>query len=170
MGDGGQEQRVVVPPGALASYYGDLSSGLIVPENMRIEDLTFRVIINPLGQIVAETQKITLISRYNFVFRRAIGWIMDPDLAGPAPSLVSFNVQEQGRNFDVFKRPVPMQSLVSRSGAGNLAEWDGVYITVPGTDLAVNWTVDSQRWPGLVGATKEFGVQLIGDYVVCRGN
>jgi hypothetical protein len=169
MADGGQ-QRLVVPPGALASYYGDLSSGLIVPENMRIEDLTFRVQINPQGQIVSETQKITLISRYNFAFRRAIGWIMDPDLAGPAPSLVSFNIQEQGRDFSVFKRPVSMQSLVSRSGAGNPAEFDGVYITIPGTDLAVNWTVDSQRWPGLVGATKEFGVQLLGDYVVCRGN
>jgi hypothetical protein len=48
-----------------------------------------------------------------------------------------------------------------------VAAWDGVYITVPGTDLAVAWSVDTQRWPALVGATKEFGVQLLGDYVAC---
>jgi hypothetical protein len=63
-----------------------------------------------------------------------------------------------------------MSSLLSRSGSGNIAEWDGVYITVPGTDIAVQWSVDTQRWPVLVGATKELGVQLLGDYVVCRGS
>ncbi len=167
----GQNQgpmQVAVPPGNLAQYYGDLSSGLIVPENMRIEDLQFRVVINALGQIVSETQKVTVVSRYNFAFRRVVGFCMDPDLAGAAPALVGFNVLEQGRNFNIFKRPVSMQSILSRSGAGNIAEWDGVYICIPGTDLSVVWTVDSQRWAGLVGAQKEMGVQLIGDYVVCR--
>lgn len=159
-----------VPPGALISYYSDLSSGLLAPEDMRIEDLTYRVIIDPTGQITSFTPKITLVARYNFAFRRVMGSVMDPDLAGAAPSLVSFNVQEQGRNFNVFKKPITMQSIVSRSGAGNLAEWDGVYITVPGTDLSVDWVVDTQRWVGLVGATKEFNVNLLGDYIVCRGN
>ena len=167
--DGQPGTPVQVPPGALLQYYSDLSSGLIPPENMRIEDLAFRVQIDPAGNIVAETQKITLISRLNFAFRRVQGWIMDPDLAGAAPALVSFNVQEQGRDFNVFKRPVQMSSVLSRGGAG-MAEWDGVYITIPGTDLAVNWFVDTARWAALVGATKEMGVQLLGDYVVCRGN
>jgi hypothetical protein len=159
-----------VPPGALIQYYSDLSSGLLPPEDMRIEDLGFTVTIDPAGQIVRESNAVTLLSRYNFAFRRVSGLIMDPDLAGAAPFLVSFQVQEQGRDFSVFKRPVNMQSLLSRSGSGNIAEWDGVYITVPGTDLAVQWTVDSARWAALVGATKEMGVQLLGDYVVCRGN
>jgi hypothetical protein len=166
----GPDAGVGVPPGALLQYYSDLSSGMLPPEDMRLEDLQFRVRIDPAGNIVTESPAVTLISRYNFAFRRVSGFIMDPDLAGAAPSLVNFQIQEQGRDFSLFKRPVSMQSLLSRSGSGNIAEWDGVYITVPGTDLAVEWTVDTARWPALVGATKELGVQLLGDYVVCRGN
>jgi len=166
----GPDADVSVPPGALIQYYSDLSSGLLPPEDMRIEDLQFRVRIDPTGAITFESQAVTLQARYNFAFRRVSGFIMDPDLAGAAPSLVNFQIQEQGRDFQIFKRPVSMQSLLSRSGSGNIAEWDGVYITVPGTNLAVEWTVDTARWPGLVGATREMGVQLLGDYVVCRGN
>jgi len=158
-----------VPAGALLQYYSDLSSGLIPPEDMRIEDLQFRVQIDPLGNILAQSNPVTLISRFNFAFRRMIGWMMNPDIAGPAAALVSVQIKEQGRDFSVFKRPVSMQSLVGTSAPAE-ANWDGVYITVPGTDLAVEWTVDTQRWPGLVGATREMGVQLLGDYVVCRGN
>ncbi len=158
-----------VPPGALVSYYSDLSSGLLAPEDMRIEDLQFRVLIDPAGNVVSQSQPATLISRYNFAFRRAVGFMMNPDIAGSAPMLVNFNIREQGRDFTVFKRPVSMQSVLGTSG-GLQSEWDGVYITVPGTDLAVDWTIDTQRWPGLVGATREMGVQLLGDYVVCRGN
>ena len=95
---------------------------------------------------------------------------MDPGFVGAAPFLVGLNVKEQGRDFNVFKRPVSMQSLLSGVGAGFSAEWDGVYITIPGTDLDVEWTVDSARWAALVGTTKEFGIQLLGDYVICRGN
>lgn len=164
----GAAGHVRVPPGALLQYYSDLSSGILAPEDMRIEDLHFRVQINPLGQIVTESSKVTLISRYNFAFRRVVGFGMDPDFLGAAPALVSFQIQEQGRDFSVFKRPVSMASVLGPGGSG-ISEWDGVYITVPGTDLAVNWTIDTARWPALVGATKELGVQLLGDYVVCRG-
>jgi hypothetical protein len=166
----GPDAGVRVPPGALIQYYSDLSSGMLPPEDMRIEDLQFRVQIDPNGNITSNSDKVTLLSRYNFAFRRVTGFIMDPDLSGAAPMLVNFQIQEQGRDFTIFKRPVSMQSLLSRSGSGNIAEWDGVYITVPGTDLSVEWTVDTARWAALVGATKEMGVQLLGDYVVCRGN
>lgn len=159
------QHGVPVPPGALVQYYADLASGVIVPEDMRLEDLQFRVQIDPLGQIVFQTDPIMLVSRYQFAFRRVMGFMMDPDLAGAAPSLVNFQVREEGRNFDIFKRPISMASLLGRSK--NIAEWDGVYISVPGTEMAVAWTVDTVRWPALVGATKEFGVQLLGDYVAC---
>lgn len=160
-----REDPGAVPPGALALYYSDLSSGVIVPEDMRIEDLQYRVQIDPSGQIVSQSDPILLISRYNFSLRRIMGIVMDPDFAGAAPSLVNFQVREAGRNFDVFKRPVSMQSLFG--GTFGIAEWDGVYITVPGTTLEVNWSVDATRWPALVGASKEFGIQLLGDYVAC---
>ena len=166
----GEDAGIRVPPGPLLQYYSDLSSGMLPPEDMRIEDLSFRVRIAPDGSIQFESPAVTVLSRYNFAFRRVAGWAMDPDLMGAAAALVSFQVVEQGRDFRIVKKPIPTQSLLSRSGSGNLAEWDGVYICVRGTDLAVEWTVDTQRWAGLVGATKELGVQLLGDYVVCRGN
>ena len=155
-----------IPPGAVVQYYNDLSSGVLAPEDMRIEDLFYRVQIDPSGQIISQSDPILLISRYNFALRRISPVAMDPAFAGAAPALVTFNVREAGRNFDVFKRPINMQSLLTSTSFG-MAEWDGVYITVPGTTLEVNWTVDTTRWPALVGAAKEFGVQLLGDYVAC---
>jgi hypothetical protein len=154
-----------VPPGAVVQYYSDLASGAIAPEDMRIEDLQFRVQISPTGQIVFESEKATVISRYNFVLRRIVGFAMDPTLVGAAPFLVGVQVREEGRNFEIFKRPINMASLLRN--AEGVAVWDGVYITVPGTDLSVVWSVDTARWPALVGATREFGVQLMGDYVAC---
>lgn len=156
-----------MPPGQLMLYYSDLSSGQLAPEDMRIEDLSFRVQIDPLGNVTFQSNAVTLVSRYNFAFRRVVGFGMNPDLMGAAPSLVSFNVREQGRDFTVFKRPVSMQSVLGLNG-GQRIEWDGVYVTVPGTDLAVEFTIDTQRWAALVGTTQEMGVTLLGDYVVCR--
>jgi len=113
-----------IPPGALVQYYADLASGIVAPEDMRIESLEYRVTIDPLGNIVEATEPTQIVARYNFALRAITGFIMDPDLAGAAPNLVSFNVLDQGRNFEVFKRPVNMQSLISRSGSGNIAQWD----------------------------------------------
>jgi hypothetical protein len=155
-----------IPPGALVQYYNDLASGVLAPEDMRIENLQFRVQIDPAGNIVSQTDAITLVSRYSFVFRRVVGFLMDPDFAGSAPALVNFQVRENGRNFEIFKRPVSMQAILPRAGS-NVMEWDGVYTTVPGTDIDVLWSVDTARWAALVGASKEFGVQLLGDYVAC---
>lgn len=156
-----------LPPGWMATYYGDLAGGLLAPEDMRLEDAAFRVQIDPVGDIVFSTDPILLVSRYQFAFRQIVGWAMDPDVVGSAPALVGFNVREDGRNFDVFKRPIDMQSLLSRNGSGNVHKWDGVYITVPGTTMSVEWFVDRARWVALVGAAREFGVQLLGDYVAC---
>jgi len=161
------DTSIPIPPGALVQYYNDLAAGTIAPEDMRIESLQFRVQIDPAGNILTETPAISLVSRYSFAFRRLVGFVMDPDFAGTAPSLVNVQVRENGRSFEIFKRPISMQALLSRAGSANVAEWDGVYITIPGTDISVLWSVDTQRWPLLVGVTKEFGVQLLGDYVAC---
>ncbi len=160
-----QQQEVPVPPGALAQYYGDIASGDLVPEDVRIEALQYRVLIAPDGTITSESEVVTLISRYNFVLRKIIGFGMDSSLVGPAAALVDFNVREEGRNFSVFKTDISMAALLG--GGGNVLEWDGVYITIPGTQLSVSWSVDTARWAALVGATKEFGVTLIGDLVAC---
>lgn len=162
-------QDATVPPGALVQYYGDLSSGVLAPEDMRLETLQYRVQIAPNGTTNSESQSVTLVSRYNFAIRRVIGFSMDPFFAGAAPALVDFNIQEDGRNFTVFKTDMSMASIAN-GNSSPVAEWDGVYITVPGTQLSVVWSIDTQRWASLVGATKEFGVQILGDLVVCRGD
>lgn len=156
-------------PGPLRAYYNDLASGMLPPENMRIENLEYRVRIDPAGEIQQSTQAVQIISQYNFALRRIAGFAMNPSGLGNAGGLISFNVQEQGRSFFVFKKPISFGSVIATSGAGNLAEWDGTYVCVPGTQLEVTWTIDTPRWAALVGATREVGVQLIGDYVICRG-
>lgn len=154
-----------VPPGELVKYYSDLASGALAPEDMRIEDLKWEVRIDPAGNIQFESDKISLISRYNFAITQIVGYAMDPDFAGVAAYLVGVQIREEGRNFEIFKRPISMASLLSPvQGA---AQWRGTYITVPGTDMSAIWSVDTQRWASLVGATKSFGIQLLGDYVAC---
>lgn len=156
-----------VPPGALVQYYGDLSSGVLPPEDMRLESLQYRVQIAPDGTVNSESESVMLVARYNFAIRRVIGFCMDPSNAGAAPALVDFNIKEDGRNFTVFKTDMSM-AAIANAGSSPVAEWDGVYITVPGTQLSVTWSIDTARWSSLVGATKEFGVQIIGDLIACR--
>lgn len=160
-------QDETVPPGPLVQYFGDLSSGMLPPEDMRIESLQYRVQIAPDGSVTSESESVMLVSRYNFAIRRVIGFCMDPSNAGAAPALVDFNIKEDGRNFTVFKTDMSM-ATIANSGSSPIAEWDGVYITVPGTQLSVTWSIDTARWASLVGATKEFGVQIMGDLIACR--
>jgi len=160
-------QKIQVPPGSLVQYYSDLSSGMLPPENMRVENLQYRVRIDPTGLVTFNTGDIQIVSMYNFAIRRVYASMMQPLLAGAAPALVNFNLREQGRNFDVFKTPASLACGVNNNGP-NLFEWDGVYICVPGTQLAVNFTIDRPRWQSLVAAQKEFIVQVVGDYVICR--
>jgi hypothetical protein len=158
----------LVPPGALVEYYSDLSSGVLAPENMRIDDIHFRVQIDPAGNITFSTQPVQVISMYNFSFRRLMAYAMNPQFTGAAPALVSFNISDAGRDFSVFKTPINLQSLLANGGAGNVAEFDGIYTTVPGTQLVVSWFVDTARWPALVGSAQEFGIQIVGDLTACR--
>jgi hypothetical protein len=151
-----------IPPGQLLTHYGDLASGVLRPEDVRIEALTFRAVIDQLGLVVQSTPKITVVSRYNFSFRAVYGTIVTPVLADAAPGLVRFNIREQGRNWDIFKQPVSFGAVLE-----NEYHWDGTYICVPGTDLEVNWSVDAALWNTLVGASRIVEISLIGDYVAC---
>lgn len=161
------QKTIQVPPGSLVQYYSDLSSGMLPPENMRFESLQYRVRIDPTGLVTFQTPDIQIVSSYNLAIRRVYVGMMQPLLAGAAPALVNFNIREQGRNFDIFKVPASLACGVNNNGP-NLFEWDGVYICVPGTQLGVNFTIDRPRWQSLVAAQKEFIVQVVGDYVICR--
>jgi len=151
--------------GPLLGYYSDLASGYLFPEKARIESLQFRCRVDPSGSITFQTPPVQIVSNYNFVIRKIAGFAMNPGSLGNAPALIDFNLVEQGRSFSVFKRNVSFASLISLSGAGNVAEWDGAYICVPGTSFDVTWAVDTSRWGPLVGASREVGIQLIGDLV-----
>lgn len=156
----------MIPPGAILTYYGDIASGAIRPEDVRIEALTYRLIVNPVGQSAFETPKIAIISRYSLAIRRVYGAVANPEFAGIAPALIRFQLREQGREFNVFKNPVTL-SVISPAGASIPFTWDGVYITVPGTDLETAWTIDAALWNALVGATKFAEIVVTGDYIAC---
>lgn len=155
-----------IPPGEILTYYGDLASGALRPEDVRIEALTYRATIDRDGVITSQSPKITIISRYNFALRAVYGAVLNPQIAGFAAGLVRFNIREQGRNFNVFKQPVTL-SGVTNGGSAVPYDWSGVYITVPGTDLEVEWAVDASLWQSLVGAPRIVEVVLVGDYIAC---
>lgn len=155
-----------IPPGAILTYYADIASGAIRPEDVRFDALTFRAIVDPTGTLVFASDKVTVIARYNFAIRRMYAAVLNPEFAGPTAGLVKFNVLEQARNFSIFKRPLTL-SAVTSGGSTEPYVWDGVYITVPGTDLEVSWTIDSALFATLVGASKIAEVVIVGDYIAC---
>lgn len=155
-----------IPPGEILTYYGDLASGAIRPEDIRVEALTFRAIIDRNGVITFASPKVTIISRYNLAIRAVYGAIVNPDIAGSAAGLIRFNLREQGRSFDVFKQPVSM-SGVTNGGSAVPYEWDGLYMCVPGTDLEATWSVDQGLWSTLVGAPRIVEIVVTGDYIAC---
>lgn len=152
-----------IPPGALLTYYADLASGAVRPEDIRIEDLTFQAIIDPSGQVIQQTPAYNVVSTYTLALRRVYGQIVNPIMAGAAAGLIRFNLREQGRSFDVWKQPV---SFATTLGSGGLSH-DGVYMCVPGTQLEAVWTVDTTLWAALVGATRIVSITASGDYIRC---
>lgn len=155
-----------IPPGAILTYYGDIASGAIRPEDVRYDAITYRVILDAAGNTVFVSDKTTVIARYNYAIRRIYGAVLNPEFAGPSAGLIKFNVLEQARNFNIFKRPVTL-SVITPGGSTEPYVWDGVYITVPGTDLEVSWTIDQALFVSLVGMSKIAEVVVTGDYIAC---
>lgn len=153
-----------VPAGEILRYYGDLASGAVRPEDVRIEALTYRVSVDAAGNTVFTTPKITVLARYNLAIRRIYGGFLNQAFAGSANGLVRFNVMEQGRAYFIFKNPVTLSPIAN---TGRPYEWDGVYITIPGTDLEVQWTVDQALYVALVGTSKIAEIVIEGDYIAC---
>lgn len=150
------------PPGQILTYYGDIASGAVRPEDMRFEGLTYRAIIDATGLVVAQTAAINVVSTYNLALRSFVGEVINPDLAGAAAGLVKWNFKEQGRNFTVFKQPRSLGACIV-----NPTLYDGVYMCVPGTTLECEWTIDTTLWPVLVGATRVVQITANGDYIRC---
>jgi hypothetical protein len=153
-----------IPPGPILQYYGDIASGAIKPEDVKIEALTYFATIGPTGLVVSSSDKITVNSRMNFAIREIRATVMNAELAGAAPDLITFQVKEQGRNFEVFKKPIDFAAAANPKVP---YRWDGVYICVPGTDLACEWTVDSALWAIFVGVSKRVKITISGDYIAC---
>lgn len=147
--------RVVGP---MMGLYSDYASGLLFPERTRIESLQFRARIDPAGSITFSTPAVQIVSNQAFALRKIVGFGMNQDSLGNAPMLIDFNLMESGRSFTVFKRNISFASVLQHP-----AEWDGAYISVPGTALEVNWAIDTSRWGPLVGASREVGIQLLGE-------
>lgn len=151
-----------IPPGPVLSYYADLASGAVRPEDIRIEDITFEAIIDSTGLVVSQTSTVQVISTYTFVIRKLYAQCADSLLAGSAPGLIKFNLQEEGRAFTVFKQPVSFAAA-----RNNPIVHDGCYLCIPGTQLASIWSVNTTLWAALVGATRIVSIVVSGDYIRC---
>jgi len=158
-------QPVPLVIGPTLGYYSDLGSGRLYPERARIEALQYRVRIDAAGDITYEMPPVTMISNYNFVLRKIIAFAMNPEGMGNAAALVDFNLMEQGRGVSVFKRAISFAAALQRP-----LEWDGVYITIPGTVLECQWAIDTTRWTSLVGASRELGIELLGELIATGKN
>lgn len=157
-----------IPPGELLTYVGDIASGALAPEDIRLETISFTAVIGPNGQLLSQSPDngtVQIASRYNFVIEEIHGSIENPRLAGAAASLVKFNLEEQGRNFTIFKRPVDFATLVESSGQPY--RYRGTYICVPGTQFQILWFVDP-AWPALVGGQRRVTVSVTGTYIACE--
>lgn len=150
-----------LPPGQIATYYGDIARGDLRPEDMRLETLQFSVNVNAAGQVTKRTDPKMVVSQYNFVIETIYGSVADWQTAGNAPDLISFNILEQGRNFSVFKERISLANLLQ-----NPLAYRGLYITIPGTALEGDWAVSSD-WAVKVGLAKSAQIKLAGTYVAC---
>ena len=157
-GEGNSPKMQVVGP--VLGLYSDLGSQYLSPERARIEALQYRIRIDPNGDITYEMPPVTMVSNYIFALRKIVGFALNEASIGPAAALIDFNLGEQGRSFTLFKRPISFAALLKQP-----MEWDGAYLTLPGTVLECTWAIDTTRWPSLVAAPREIGIQLLGELV-----
>ncbi len=149
--------------GPILDYLRDISR--VRPELAGIEQYSFTADINAAGVITAQTASRTTHPDFVFAMRRAKGFVQDPAVSPAAPSLVQWNVRDQGRQTDVFRDPIFLSIMVGTSGPAHDMLWDSAYVFIQGADVSVAWTVDAAAWAALVGVPKLVGVSLTGDKV-----
>ena len=144
-----------IPPGEILTYFGDIASGAIRPEDVRIEALTYRAVVNAAGQVVQESPTVKIISRYNFAIRAVYAAILDPTNAGWAAGLVRF----RGRG-PIPQRLLRADCVASPSRAGHWRTFVAVTCETdrrswieagrrPNLLTSVGRTESSQPWEGL---------------------
>jgi hypothetical protein len=167
MADGTLKQRMEdsgLTHGPVSSYL--LDAGLISPNESQIEAIEFHVDVATDGAIVDQSPSVRIQPGFSFLFSQLLGArsfgdtdIEDADLL----HLVSFNVQNEGRNKAVYRRAIPMNILTCPGGPAHAISWHGIFRFFESADISVDWTID----PAYAGAAAErrYTVLLIGEIV-----
>jgi hypothetical protein len=133
------------------------------PEISRIDMVTFVCDIAADGTITTQPGTVRLDPDYEHELFGIIGWMQDPENGFAAIPLVSFNIREQGRNFDIFVNNPRMAGLVTSVGTGNQVEYPrGAYVFRRGADVQVRFNVtDVVAYNALVDEDKLYGIVLL---------
>ncbi len=149
--------------GPVAEYLKDITK--LPPEVTRPEQFNFKIRVQN-GQTLAgfPTPSNRIDPEYVFALRRIKGFVSDPTVNEAFSHLFEFNIRDQGRaRGSIFDDPINMAVLVRQA---HDMVWDSFYAFVPGSDVSVDWTVDTTGLPDVSDIT--VGVSLTGDLVRVR--
>ena len=124
-------ERSGLTHGPVSGYLID--AGLIAPSEAQIEAIEFHVDVDPDGSIAAQSESVRISPGFSFLFSsmyagRSIASTGEAELILRSKlHLVSFNVQNEGRNKAVFRRPIPMNILGCPSGPAHEMEWHSIF-------------------------------------------
>lgn len=134
------------------------------PELSRINMVTFVCDIAADGGITTQPPSVRLDPDYQHELFGIIGWMQNPAVAFAGVPYVSFNIREQGRNFDLFVNNPRMASLVSAVGVSAQIEYPrGAYVFRQGADVQVRFQMTDVAAYAAVGSQEDklYGITLL---------
>lgn len=149
--------------GPIGEYLKDITK--LPPEVTRPEQFNFKIRVT--NQQIANgfpTPSNRIDPEYVFALRRIKAFISDPLVNQAYSHLFEFNVADQGRaRGSIFDDPINIAVLALQT---HDMVWDSFYAFVPGSDMIVDWQVDTNELPAISDIT--VGVALTGDLVRVR--
>jgi hypothetical protein len=152
--------------GPVSSYLID--AGLISPNEAQIEAIEFHVDVDTDGTILDQSESVRVQPGYTFLMSALYGaasWGATQDTDIDKLHLVSFNVLNEGRNKSVFRRPIPMNTLVCPGGPAHELEFRSIFRFFESADISVDWFVDPAYGTPAADEPKRFTALLIGDII-----
>jgi hypothetical protein len=149
--------------GPIGEYLKDITK--LPPEVTRPEQYNFKIrVVN--GEVANgfPTPSNRIDPEYVFALRRIKAFISNPTVNIDLAHFFEFNVADQGRaRGSIFDDSINAAVLVLNS---HDMVWDSFYAFVPGSDMIVDWNVDTTALPLISDVT--VGVSLTGDLVRVR--
>jgi hypothetical protein len=130
----------VEPAGFITDHLREILR--LPPELSRIDMVSFVCAIDANGIVTAQPGTVRLDPDYQHELFAIIGWSQNPAVAYAGIPYVTFNIREQGRNFDIFVTNANMAALTTNVGPGSQVEYPrGSYVFRKGADVQVRFIV-----------------------------